>query len=133
MAEPIVFISRNRIKAGKVDDFRNHYRDSIPPVEADKPGTLLQLAYESEDSSEVTIIRLFSGAEAMDIHLQGASDRSKRTYEFIEPVSIEVYGRPNPSTIELMKKIAGSGISLSVDPQLIGGFVRSLESVRQAE
>ena len=32
MPEPIVFISRNKIKEGKVDEFRKHYQDSIPPI-----------------------------------------------------------------------------------------------------
>ena len=48
MSEPIVFISRNKIKEGKVDEFRKHYRDSITITMADKPGTAIQLAYEKE-------------------------------------------------------------------------------------
>ena len=41
MIDPIVFISRNRVKEGFYDEFRKHYRDSVPPVEAGKPGTLV--------------------------------------------------------------------------------------------
>jgi quinol monooxygenase YgiN len=124
MTDPIVFISRNRIKEGKIDEFREHYRTSIAPIVANKPGTLVQLAYESEDLTEVTIIRLFPGADEMDSHLQGASERSKRTYEFIEPLSIEIYGTPSSDTLDILKEIAGSGISVSVNPRYIGGFIR---------
>ncbi len=124
MTDPIVFISRNRIIEGKIDEFRVHYRTSIPPIVANKPGTLVQLAYENEVTSEVTIVRLFPDADAMDIHLQGASDRSKRAYEFIEPVSIEIYGTPSSTALQLLKEIAGSGISVSVNPRYIGGFIR---------
>ena len=60
----------------------------------------------------------------MDIHLQGASERSKKPYEYIEPTSVEIYGVPGQSTIELMKKIAGTGLVVSVHPRFIGGFVR---------
>ena len=67
MADPIVFISRNRVKEGMVDDFRRHYRDSVPRIEADKPGTLAQLAYVNEDATEVTIVRIFPSAEALDL------------------------------------------------------------------
>lgn len=133
MTDPIVFISRNRIKAGRLDEFRKHYRESVPPIEAGKPGTLAQLTYENEDASEVTIVRFFPGADALDLQLQGADERSKRTYEFIEPVSIEIYGMPNPATLERMKKIAGSGLVVSVQPRFIGGFIRTLEAARQAE
>jgi hypothetical protein len=124
MSEPIIFISRNRIKEDMTDEFRKHYRNSIPLTQAGKPGTLVQLAYENEEASEVTIIRLFPTADALDLQLQGASERSKRTYEFIEPVSVEIYGTPNPAALALLREIAGSGVIVTVNPQFIGGFVR---------
>ena len=79
MAEPIVFISRNRIKEDKINEFRNHYRDRIPMIFEEKPGTLAQLAYLNEEDSEVIIIRLFPSTEALDLQIQGADERSKKT------------------------------------------------------
>jgi hypothetical protein len=124
MSEPIVFISRNKVKEGKIDEFRKHYRDSIPPIVADKPGTLAQLTYENEEASEVTIVRLFPSADALDLQIQGADERSKKTYQFIEPISIEIFGIPNPATLEMMKKIAGSGVIVRISPNYLGGFIR---------
>jgi hypothetical protein len=124
MSEPIVFISRNRIKAGKTDEFREHYRVSIPIIKAGKPGTVVQLAYENEGTAEVTIVRLFPNADALDIQIQGAEERSKKTYELIEPTSIEIFGTPNPATLEKMKKIAGSSVDVKIHPKYIGGFIR---------
>jgi hypothetical protein len=124
MSEPIVFIISNKIKSGMVDEFRRHYRDSIPPIMAGKPGTLAQLAYENEEATEVTIIRLFPSADALDHQIQGADERSKKAYEFIEPIRIEIFGTPNPSTLEMMKKIAGSGVIMKISPHPIGGFIR---------
>lgn len=124
MTDPIVFISRNRVKKGMLDDFRKHYRDSIPPIEAGKPGTLVQLAYVNKDATEVDIVRLFPSAEAMDLQLQGADERSKVAYRFIEPTSIEIYGTPSTFAMEMLKKVAGSGIDVNVKPQFIGGFIR---------
>ena len=124
MPEPIVFISRNKIKVGKTDEFRNHYRDSIQPIIAGKPGTLAQLAYENEEAAEVTIVRFFPSADALDLQIQGADERSKKTYTFIEPISIEIFGTPNPATLEMMKKIAGSGIAVKISPNYMGGFIR---------
>jgi hypothetical protein len=124
MSEPIVFIVRNKIKEGMAEDFRSHYRDNIPPIMASKPGTLIQLAYENEDATEVTIMRVFPDADALDQQIQGADERSKKTYEFIKPTSIEIFGVPNPTTLEKMKKIAGSGIVVSISPNYLGGFIR---------
>jgi hypothetical protein len=124
MNNPIVFISRNRIKPGMVEAFRRHYTDSIPSIETGKPGTLVQFSYESEDATEVTVVRLFRDADGLDQQLQSADKRAKRTYDFIEPVSIEIYGRPNAGTIETMKEIAGLGVPVHIHPQYIGGFIR---------
>jgi len=124
MSEPMVFISRNKIKEGKADEFRKHYRDSVPLTNAGKPGTLAQVAYENEQATEVTVVRLFLNADALDQQIQGADERSKKTYEFIEPISIEIFGTPNPATLEKMKKIAGSGVVVSISPHYIDGFIR---------
>ena len=124
VSEPIVFISRNRIKAGRANDFREHYQASIQFTKAGKPGTHAQLAYMSEDATEVVIVRVFPSADALDQQIHGADERSKKTYELIEPAGIEILGTPNPSTLEKMKTIAGSGVSVSIRPQYAGGFVR---------
>ena len=124
MSEDIIFISRNRVRESRLDEFRDHYCVSIPITRESKPTTMVQLAFENEDSSEVTIIRLFPNADALDLQLQGADERSKRTYELIEPISMEIFGKPNPFTIEKMKKIAGTGIGVRVHPRNLGGFIR---------
>ena len=124
MTDPIVFVSRNRVKQGRLEEFRQHYQASIPPTQAGKPGTLAQLAYENEDATRVTIVRFFPSADALDQQIQGADERSKKTYEFIEPLAIEIYGTPNPATLEKMFKIAGSGITVHVSPHYLGGFIR---------
>jgi hypothetical protein len=123
MNNPIVFISRNRIKPGMVEAFRRHYTDSIPSIETGKPGTLVQFSYESEDATEVTVVRLFRDPDGLDQQLQSADKRVKRTYDFIEPVSIEIYGRPNAGTIETMTEIAGLGVPVQIHPQYIGARV----------
>jgi hypothetical protein len=119
-----VFISRNRVIPGKLDDFKRHYHDSIRSIEDGKPGTLVQLAYLSEDAAEVVILRLFPSPEALDLQLQGADERSKAAYRFIEPASIEVHGTPSSYAMEMMSKVAGSGIAVRIHPQFVGGFIR---------
>ncbi len=124
MNDPIIFISRNRIKDGMLAEFISHYQNSIPRTQTEKPGTYVQLAYVCDDAASVDIIRLFPDADALDDQLRGADDRSKVTYQFIEPTSIEIYGFPGDFAIEMMKKVAGSGIKVSISPRFIGGFIR---------
>jgi hypothetical protein len=63
-------------------------------------------------------------ADALDLQIQGADERSRKTYGFIEPTGIEIFGTPNPATLNKMKKIAGSGITVSISPHYFGGFIR---------
>jgi len=124
MSKPIVFINRNKIREGKLEEFRRHYQDSILPIFESKPGTLAQLGYENKEGTEFSIVRVFPDADALDQQIQGADERSKKTYEYIEPTEIEIFGTPNPATLEKMRKIAGSGILVSISPSYIGGFIR---------
>lgn len=124
MSDPIVFISRNRLKKGLLEDFLRHYRDSLPLTEANKPGTVVQLAYVDEESQELVIVRQFPDAQALDRQLQGADERSKAAYQFIEPTSVEIYGQPNEYALEMMKKVAGAGIEVKIYARFAGGFTR---------
>jgi hypothetical protein len=124
MSEPIVFISRNRVREGKAAEFQAHYRESIQPILDGKPATLAQLGYENEEATEFTVVRLFPNADALDQQIQGADERSRKTYEFIEPIGIEIFGTPNPATLEKMRKIAGSGVVVKISPTYTGGFIR---------
>jgi len=123
MTDPLIFISRNRIKDAMLEDFRQHYLQSLQSTQTEKPGTLVQLAYVNEETAEVVIVRLFPDAAALDAQLKGADQRSKEAYRFIEPTGVEIYGTPNPFAMEMMQKVAGSGIEVRLFPRYLGGFI----------
>lgn len=124
MSEPIVFISHSRIKEGKLDGFKQYNRPGAEWIEANKPDTVAFLVYVNEDGTEVSIIHVFPDGDAMSLHMQGVGDRAKGAYEFLEPVSIEIYGTPTEAVLEMMKQITGSGVALSLNPQSLGGYIR---------
>lgn len=124
MAEPIVFISRNRIKPGKLDAFRRYFREGSGALEATKPNTVFFRAYLAEDGTAVSFVHVFPDAAAMDLHFEGADERSSGAYEYIEPVGFEIYGRPSDAVLESMKRQAAEGLDLTVRPLDLGGFIR---------
>ena len=124
MSEPIVFISHNQMKEGKLDAFIEFNQDGFLLIREQKPATVALLAYAGEDGGEVSFVHVFPDAEAMDIHFQGADERSKRAYEFMQPISMEIYGSPNDGVLEMMKQIAESGVTVSIDTDHLGGFLR---------
>jgi len=124
MTEPIVFISRNRILPGMLEDFLRHYGASIPLTQASKPNTLVQLAYINQDKTEISLVRVFPSAEGMDEQLRGSDVRSKVSYQFIEPTAMEIFGTPSSYTMDMINKVAGAGVAVTIHPGYSGGFVR---------
>lgn len=124
MSEPIVFISNQRIKDGKLDGYKQYYLQVAELTEANKPGTIAHLAYVNEDGTEASIVHIFPDSESMELHMQGVGEIAKKAFEFVEVVSFEIYGRPSDAVVETMKKIAGSGVTLNIKPQAIGGYIR---------
>ena len=124
MSDPIVFISHNKIKQGKLESLREYSPKTIQLLQEQKPETVVFLSFASDDSSKVSFIHIFPDAEAMDAHFEGADERSKRASEFIESKSMEIYGSPSDSVREMLKRIAESGVEVSIDSDYLGGFLR---------
>ena len=124
MSEPIVLISHNKMKEGKFDAFLKIQQESILLIREQKPDTVVFLAYAREDGGEVSFVHVFPDAEAMDIHFHGAAERSKKAYEFMQPKSFEIYGTPSDEVLEMMEPTTGSGVTLSINKDYIGGFLR---------
>lgn len=124
MSEPIVFISHNKLKEGKLEPLREYSPKTIQLLQEQKPETVVFLSYVNYDGSEVSFLHVFPDAEAMDVHFEGAEERSKRAYEFMQPQSMEIYGSPSDSVLESMKRIAESGVRVSIDSDYLGGFLR---------
>jgi len=124
MSEPIVFISNQRIKNGKLEGYKHYYRQVAELTAANKPGTVAHLAYINEDGTEMSIIHIFPDAESMELHMRGVDELAKKAFEFMEIVSFEIYGKPSDMVLDMMMKIVGSGVALSIKPQRIGGYIR---------
>jgi hypothetical protein len=124
MSDPIIFISHQRVKEGKLEGYTQYYRQVAEMTKANKPGTVAHLAYVNEAGKELSIIHIFSDAESMELHMIGVDELAKKAYEYVEILSFEIYGRPTDIVLERMMQIVGSGIELNLRPQLIGGYIR---------
>ncbi len=126
MSEPIVFISRSTVNEGGLEGFTELFGEAARTLEAEKPGTVMYLAYVGDDGRELTIVHAFPDADAMDLHLQGVAQRAQRAFEFIETKGYEIYGAPSETTLETMRTFASSGgVPLSVQSEHVGGYLRT--------
>ena len=124
MSGPIVFISHQRVKPGRFDEFAAFFAEGSKAIEADKPGTVVFLAYADADRDETRIVHVFPDAEAMDRHMQGADERSAQAYQFLEPLEIDVYGAPSAGVIAEIEGLAGHGVKVTLMPGWVGGYLR---------
>jgi hypothetical protein len=124
MSEPIIFISNQKVKEGKLEGYKQYYRQVAEQAKAEKPGTIAHLAYLNEEGAELSIIHIFPDAESMELHMKGVDELAKKAYEYVEILSFEIYGKPADTVLERMMQIVGSRIALNIKPQLIGGYIR---------
>lgn len=124
MSEPIVFISTHRIKEGRLEEFKEFSRKMMPLIEEGKPNTVFFQPYLNEEGTELTIVHVFPDAEAMNLHFEGADERSESAYEFIQPVRFEIYGPASDNVMATMRMRAGPGIGLTFKPENLAGFIR---------
>ena len=126
MSEPVVFISHFKVKEGKVDELRRLAGEVERSLREDKPRTAAWLVFLGEDATHVSFVHCFPDADSMDLHFEGSDERSAAVYEFVEPDGFEIYGKPSDEALATMRQAAaGSGVSLRVLPDHIGGFLRT--------
>ena len=126
MDRPIIFISHFRVKAGHADAFRELWDSVAASLQASKPATTAYLGYLNDAATALTIVHVFPDAGAMAAHFGGADDRAAAAYEHIEPAGWEVYGSPQPESIEMLQGAAAqAGVPLAWQPDGLGGFLRT--------
>ncbi len=124
MPGPIVFISRNRIKEGRLEDWRAALVGGAAQLRADKPLTAAFLPYVAENGRDHTIVHVFADADAFDRHLEGVEERSRDAYAFIDPMAFEVYGQPSQQAMSVFRAAAAAGRGLRLEPESLPGFLR---------
>jgi quinol monooxygenase YgiN len=125
MPGPIVFISHNTVKDGRLEGFRNAFGQVAQVLDAEKPGTVVFLAFAADDGSEVSVVHVFPDADAMGRHLEGVQERTGMAVEFIQTTGYEIYGAPSEPVLEAMRGFADTeGVPLHVQSEHLGGYLR---------
>lgn len=126
MPGPIVFVSKHKIKEGKLEWLKENTPERMSSIEASKPGTVFQNAYLNEDESVASFVHVFPDAAAMAQHMVGAADRSEAAFEYLEPMSMEIFGSPNEQVVQMFRQIEDRGVKVTYLPRHVAGFIRLL-------
>src|SRR5437588_10856850 len=124
MPAPFIFIATNRLREGKLAAERDRAADLGSFIEANEPQLLAFNEYVNEDGTEVGVVQVHPNAASMEFHMDVVAERAARAYaETLEATtSIQVFGTPSDSILEMLRQQAGSGIRLSIKPHHLGGF-----------
>ena len=126
MAEPIVFISRSRIRKGRSAAFGAAFAEAVALIGSTKPRTALFAAYLDEPRAEVRVVHAFPDAAAMAAHFEGSEARSLGAASLILPAGFEVHGWAPKGAIDQLRRDANeAGITLDVFAEPVGGFLRA--------
>lgn len=95
-------------------------------IEANEPRLIAFNEYSNEEGTEVGVVQVHPDAESMVFHMEVVRERAERAYaETLDSTtSIQVYGTPTETILEMLSRAAGSGVPLSVNPHHLGGFTR---------
>ena len=80
-----------------------------------------------EDETELNIVHVFTDADALDKHNEGVAERARGAFEFLEPISRELYGMPSEKTLAMMTGVRPPGapeIEVHHMPKILGGYIR---------
>ena len=123
MSEPIVFISHFRVK--DLAAYERMAPEVVRRLQAEKPQTAAFLHYLDREDARLTIVHLFSDAEAMDRHFEGAETRAEQAWQVMEREAWEIYGPASDQALTTMRRHAESaGVPLMAHTEYIAGFVR---------
>lgn len=75
-------------------------------LEAEKPRSTARLAYLNDAGTEISSVHVFTDADVMDMHFQGAEERARAAYEFINPDGWEIYGTSRDAALQMMRQAA---------------------------
>jgi len=75
----------------------------------------------------VGVVQIHPDADSMGLHMNVVRERAERAYsETLDATtSIQVYGTPSDTVLEMLRQQAGSGVSLTVRRCHLGGFTRA--------
>ena len=95
-------------------------------VETNEPRILGFHVFADEEGTEIVGVQVHPDANSMLEHLKVVRERITMAYdEYLEATTaIQVLGPPNNATLEMIRRMATPGVSVSVRPVHLGGFTR---------
>jgi hypothetical protein len=112
-SQPIVYVDTSEVREGSLPQLQSAMRDLAEFVEVSEPQLLAYHVYFSDDGSRMTVLHINPDSASLERHMEVAGHKFPPIGEFIDMLSIDVYGRPDAALLERLRQKAamlGSGV-----------------------
>ncbi|HEY3263398.1 MAG TPA: hypothetical protein VGJ95_24520 [Pseudonocardiaceae bacterium] len=112
MTQPIVYVDTSEVREGRLAELKAAMDDLARFVEANEPQLLAYNVYFSADGGTMSVLHINPDSASLELHMKLAGPKFPPIGEFINMLSIDVYGRPEISLVEQLRRKAellGSG------------------------
>ena len=99
MSDPLVYIDRSDIRAGKLEEVRKGIRELVKFVETHEPQLIAYGFYFNERGTGMTVVAVFPDSASMEFHMEIGGPEFRKLSELIELRTIDVYGRPSEKAL----------------------------------
>jgi hypothetical protein len=127
MAGPFIFIATNRLRAGKLEAESRRVPGLVDFIKANEPRLIAFNEYANEEGTEVGVVQVHPDADSFEFHMGVVQERASQAYgETLDATtSIQVFGTPTQTILEMLRRQAGAGVQYSVKQLHLGGFTRT--------
>jgi len=125
MSEPIIYIDRSEIREGKLEELKTAMNELIEFIEANEAQLIAYNVYFNEDGTRMAVVHVHPDSASLEFHMKVAGPAFPKFAEFIQLLTIDVYGKPSDDLVEQMRQKAqmlGNGTVLV--HELHAGFAR---------
>ncbi|MBI4260009.1 MAG: hypothetical protein HY658_05540 [Actinobacteria bacterium] len=119
MSEPIVFVTTMQIHEGKLEQFKEGSQKAMAWAEANGP-QLMQGVYIDEEEMRAHGFQLHRDSESILSWWQVGDPHIQDVMQHITVTRVDIYGRPSDAVMEGMRRLSGTGATLTVTPRLTG-------------
>ena len=115
MSEPIVYIDTSEIREGALEELKRAMNELVIFVEANEPRLIAYNVYIKGDGTRMTVVHVHRDSASLEFHMKVAGQAFPKFAQFIELLTIDVYGKLSDDLLEQVRqkaRILGNGAVL---------------------
>lgn len=106
MPEPLVYVDRSEIRAGKLEDVKAQIQQLTEFIESNEPQLISYAVYIDDERQTMTVVHVHDSPASLAFHMEIAAPRFRDFAELVSLRSIDIYGAVDGEIISQLRKKA---------------------------